>query len=432
MKKIFIVIGVCMCSYACNKTQSRASLKKDSHSITYTNNKSESKLSEEVSQSEIPQVPILKIFIENSGSMDGFVNGPTEFKNVLFRYVSDILNIKPKIVSSINPYYINSRIIPLKNSIETSILKLSVSEFRKHGGERKDTDIADVISLVLKESQEHDISCIVSDYIFSPGRKFCNNANAYLDQQQNLIYAELIQKINNNSEFSVAILRFNSLFDGVFYNKCNERTTIQEQRPFFIWLLGNRENIRPLISKKVLDPNNTMTPLTHIYTNEQEIDSESIQYAVKYDSSGHYQIDRTNKFKINKAKINPRTGHFTLKININLSKLLVPSEYIMDISNYTLSHKNYNLSINEVAINDKGYTHELIISSDRIIPTNLEISLNKKLPEWVSELSDLDGSNVEIDDNMNKTYGLKQQISAVDDAFKKHNDKYFQIKISIN
>ena len=63
--------------------------------------------------------PTIKVFVENSGSMDGYVKGATDFENAVYSYLSDLqladLGVKNDSISSKNSmelYYINSKVLP--------------------------------------------------------------------------------------------------------------------------------------------------------------------------------------------------------------------------------------------------------------------------------------------------------------------------------
>ena len=59
------------------------------------------------------QKPIVNVYLENSGSMFGYVNGLTEFEESVYSYLSDICLSG---IDSLNLYYINNRIIPQQSN----------------------------------------------------------------------------------------------------------------------------------------------------------------------------------------------------------------------------------------------------------------------------------------------------------------------------
>jgi hypothetical protein len=57
--------------------------------------------------------PVVNVYMENSGSMFGYVDGLTEFEASVYSYLSDIANTS---TDSLNLFYINSRIIPQQSN----------------------------------------------------------------------------------------------------------------------------------------------------------------------------------------------------------------------------------------------------------------------------------------------------------------------------
>ncbi|MDR1023227.1 MAG: hypothetical protein LBL94_08165 [Prevotellaceae bacterium] len=55
--------------------------------------------------------PTVNVYMENSGSMDGYVKGVTMFEQAVYSYLSDIKI--SDFTNTLNLFYINSKIIPL-------------------------------------------------------------------------------------------------------------------------------------------------------------------------------------------------------------------------------------------------------------------------------------------------------------------------------
>lgn len=98
------------------------------------------------------QKPIVNVYLENSGSMFGYVNGLTEFEESVYSYLSDICLSG---IDSLNLYYINNRIIPQQSNLGHSarikdfIEKLSPNHFVSAGGSLGVTDIAEMMTSIL-------------------------------------------------------------------------------------------------------------------------------------------------------------------------------------------------------------------------------------------------------------------------------------------
>jgi hypothetical protein len=85
--------------------------------------------------------PVYNAYIENSMSMDGYVNGSTEFKNAIYGFLSDILLKTNGLTDSLNLFYANSEMFPFKEDVRDFIEKLNPASFKARGGKRSSSDI---------------------------------------------------------------------------------------------------------------------------------------------------------------------------------------------------------------------------------------------------------------------------------------------------
>ena len=74
----------------------------------------------------------VNVFIENSGSMDGYMHPSSSFKNDLYSYISAISNE----VGSTNLNYLNSVIISIPQEPESFFNSLNPASFKKAGLDR--------------------------------------------------------------------------------------------------------------------------------------------------------------------------------------------------------------------------------------------------------------------------------------------------------
>ena len=65
--------------------------------------------------------PTIKVFLENSGSMDGYMCDGSQLKDAMYAYLSDLKLCS----SSLELNYINSKIIPFKGGLDSYIKVLN-------------------------------------------------------------------------------------------------------------------------------------------------------------------------------------------------------------------------------------------------------------------------------------------------------------------
>ena len=368
--------------------------------------------------------PVLNVYLENSGSMDGYVNGGSDFASIIYRYLNMINNSK-SVNNSINLHYINSDCVPLGNDITLfSSKNLTPSSFRKMGGSRSSTDISDLLNQVINRTNNDTISVLISDLIFSPGSKI--DASQYLEDQKSEIMSLFTNRFNN-SNLAVVIHQLSSVFNGTFFNKIDAGTYINENRPFYICFFGEKEYLEQIQFETLIGDEFVSKHYENKYVITKDL---PVKYAVQV-GAGNYKLDKNNPQKsIIKARIDRRTGKLSSVINVNFDNLLLDDSYLTDIDNYIIDN---NYQIEEIKLSVlQGFTHSLRWSTVYTQSKNLTIGLSNEIPEWVFEKNDNSGDDLFKDDTIDKTYGLKYLIEGIHEPYKKASNYFTEIQININ
>lgn len=365
--------------------------------------------------------PVVNVYIENSGSMDGYVKGVTEFESAVYNYLSDI---KISDVSdTLNLYYINSEIISYAQSadadvIEDFINKLEPNEFKMRGGNRGTSDIADVIKMILRETEDNAISILVTDGIFSPGKG--KDAEAYLVNQQIGIKNAMAEHLKKLPNSGVIVYQLLSKFDGTYYNKVDSKIPYNGLRPYYIWVFGQTNDLAKLregVPEDKFNGNGVKRMLTFV-SGDQKID-----YAVVKSGMMSKKSSKTNVVGLEAS----RNGDVKFSVNVGFRNLLLGDDYLLDVENYEVS--DYDLLV-KTNVNSNIYTHTLTFKTDKKSRKNgdLLVRLKMQKPNW-DDVNDNDGSKcVE-----GKTYGVKYQIDGMYQAFANttKTNSYTEIKINV-
>lgn len=386
--------------------------------------------------------PTIKVYVENSGSMDGYVKGATDFENAVYSYLSDIQLAKlgihsDTVVSSKNILelnYINSQILQQQSDVQAFIKALEPYSFKQKGGNRGASDMADILDKIIEQTTNNDISVFISDCIFSPGKQYKqkDNADEYLVAQQIAIKNHFAEKMNQNPNFAIIAMRLVSQFNGLYYNKFDDKININDNRPFYIWLMGDTKQLKRLIDTVDLSEIKG-TGVQNIYMAFHP--NEAFPYGILPQRGiGKFNPDKSDpKTTITNAKVDNKDGNnrFQLAIGVDYSHMLLPDEYLMNPNNYTISNKAYTIEIVKNLNRNSFYTH--IIKLNLIQPIiskgPIKISLQNVLPSWISTYTDEVGFDINADGAMEKTYGLKYLIGGIYDAYKHHD--YGSITINI-
>lgn len=363
--------------------------------------------------------PIMNVYVENSSSMDGYVKGVTEFEQIVYNYLSDmkISNLS----DTLNLNYINSKIIPQGSDISDFIEKLEPTTFRQRGGNRQTSDIAVVLKSILSEMKENCVSIFVSDCIFSPGKG--KDATQYLVNQQTGIKVAFADYLNQHPEFSVMAYRCLSQFSGFYYDCNDARNSINEKRPFYIWVMGHKEY---LMKMRTLEKNFKGEGIQNVFL--ASAGNVAIPYALKR-GAGIHKLDKIDpKTTLTKGKLG-RDGKFSFAVNMDCSDLLLDDSYILDNSHYEMSSKDFEVGVSKAKASK--YTHTLKFTSDRVVNCQLSVALKMQIPAWVEECNDDNGIGINSN-TMNKTFGIKYLIGGVYDAFSFNTDSYTTMNLNIN
>lgn len=378
------------------------------------------------------KAPTIKVFVENSGSMYGYVKGKTDFETAVYSFLSDIqhaeLGLKSDSTSLKNTLelnYINSITLHQEPDLKEFIKALEPDDFKLKGGNQGTSDMAKIIDSIVSQTAIDDVSIFVSDCIFSPGNQYRqhDNADEYLVSQQIDIKATISERLKIDSSFAAVVMQLTSQFKGLYYNKFDERTSIDSERPFYIWLMGNSGQIKKILDTVKVE-NIKGKGVKNIFMVSNP--TKKLPYQILANNSvGKMKPDISDpKTTITNAKPQKKGGvkQFQVAIGVDFSKSLLPEDYILDVNNYSVSNKAYSLEIVKNPIKT-AHTHILKLTlTDAIIAKGtITISLNRSLPNWITEYTDTDGLDINAEGAMNKTYGLKYLIEGIYEAYPSDN-----------
>lgn len=364
----------------------------------------------------------VNVYLENSGSMDGYVKGVTEFEQTIYNFLIEIKN--SEFSNAFNLFYINSRIIPYGSDISHFIENLEPETFKKHGGNLGTTDISNILKSVLRETDSTEIAIFITDGIFSPGKGI--DASQYLVNQQIRIKSIMADYLRIYPKTAVIIYQLLSQFNGQYYNREDMGTKINEKRPFYIWIIGQTDFLNDLI-QKVPESRFIGSGVQNVFSLTRG--TKEVDYAIK-PGSGNFHLDKNNpKTTLENLKIETKGSKNTVRfsVNVNFSGFLLSENYLNDVSNYEVNNNFYYLTISRLNKNNRGYTHQLNFESNSVHKGIISVKLRKRIPNWAEDTNDDDGSRP----LKGKTFGIKYQINGIYEAFTITDDYYTEIKINI-
>ena len=354
-------------------------------------------VSSESVESSIPSDnPCLKVFIENSGSMDGYMCDGSQLKDAVYDYVSDL----NRYTDTTKLYYINSQIIPYNDNLTSYIRNLNPVSFHKAGGNTANTDLGNIIASVLETVNDTTVSILVSDCILDLPQK---DAQKFLTNCQIRIKDEVINTQKRVPDLGIEIFKLSSEFNGKYFYPNGTVQVLQDvKRPYYIWIFGNKNYLAKL---------NSEVPFS-------QLERYNLSGIVTFANQSKVPFDIFNKSLTSKIII-PTHGDYNITIQADFRTTLQPDGMVQDKRNYSFNNSNMIVDgIYPISDSKSKYSHFIRFTIPK--GTNIAQECLKfntpRIPSWVSESNDETGSNIQ--DNLNKTTGIRYLIQGVADAYK--------------
>ena len=332
----------------------------------------------------------LKVYVENSGSMDAYMCAGSNLKDAVFDYVSDL----KRLTTSCSLYYINSKIILYNGELKSYIKDLTPQSFARAGGNRGNTDLRDIIEKIIRANGKQTVSVFVSDCILD----IPENAIDFFGNCQVSIKNTFNEALSANPDLGVEIIKLDSKFDGYWYCGHNRELLKDAKRPYYIWIIG---------SQKYLAEFNKKVPIENIIGGIKEYSAYAAPQKIPFD------MNRSTYVTNHSGKIN-------VEILVNLRGSLQNSDLYKNTAQYKSANPSQVTVISVCEITDASspYSHVITLEIDNPETLKLE-TLTFSYPylaTWVSNSDDTTGTNVK--ENLDRTTGLMALIKGVAEAYK--------------
>ena len=357
----------------------------------------------------------LKVFIENSGSMDGYMCSGSELKDAVYSYASSLSSYAD--TTELN--YINSSIIPYRYDMRKFIKDLDPYHFHVAGGNTSNSDISAMFESILNQTDDHTVSIFVSDCILDVPN---GDSMDFFENRSIDIRNAFTKHLNKHSDLGVEIFRLESTFDGRYYYSAGSELLRNVKRPYYMWVIGNK-NILAHLNKQV-------PPFTEI--------KHGIKNYFAFSTNSNIPFEITNTKNIAKGNQCVPTknsdGDYEFLIKTNLRKTLQGADVLANLSNYaTITSGIIVNGITELPNSSSSSSFTHIIN---VIITNTSKSYAERItlkplyaPNWLEEVNDDSGRD--INNNINKTTGIKYLVQGVADAYKKQ-EQLVDFKFVVN
>ena len=332
----------------------------------------------------------LKVYVENSGSMDAYMCAGSNLKDAVFDYVSDL----KRLTTSCSLYYINSKVIPFTGDLNTYIKNLTPQSFAKAGGNRTNTDLRQIFDTIVKANGKQTVSIFISDCILD----IPQNAIDFLGNYQISIKNTFKEALAENPELGVEIIKLDSKFSGFWFCGHNREFLKDVKRPYYIWVIGNQRYLAEF---------NQKVPVENIIGGIKEYCAYAAPQEIPFDMSKSTYV--TN-----------HSGKINIELLVNLRGSLQSSNLYKNIAQYKSANPQQVAvaSVEEITATDSPYSHvvTLEISNPETLKSETVSFSYPYLATWISNSDDTTGQNIK--ENLDKTTGLMALIKGVAEVYK--------------
>jgi hypothetical protein len=344
--------------------------------------------------------PNINVYIENSGSMDGYMCDGSELKDAVYSYVSTLGSY----ADTVKLNYINSQIVPIDGEVKPFINNLNADSFKTVNGNKTNSDIANMLGQILKGMGKNDVSIFVSDCILDVPQ---GNAKDYLVNRQIEIRNTLVKKLQGNPNLGVEIFRMESKFNGMYYYYKGKERLNNVKRPYYIWVFGD---------KYILAQLNKRVPFSEI--------KHGIKDYFAFSTYEEVAFEITNQFGLVHNPCVCKTsqgGKYIVKIQADLSPLLQLDTMIADITRYKTQNSRVQVvSVEKINDAKDKNTHVITLNIDKSISSCGEYVkyIRPDAPYWLETANNETGDS--IMKHITETTGIKNIILGVSDAYRDH------------
>lgn len=377
----------------------------------------------------------VNVYLENSGSMNGFINQNSEFQDAFQRLTALLKHHYEE--SNLSMNYINTKVHPRPVPTNVDLLDFAEQLVKPNNfktvGNVGSTDLNNIVEMVLQETEESEISILISDCIYSISGS--GTTASMLASCKNKTMSHFLDKTRSFPDLSTLLIAMRSTFSGKYWDYKHPSGTASQvlncSRPYYICVLGSSAAVKDFNEKiNVAELNGYSDRL--LLTNVNRLNVVYSTLATSY-KVGQFRMRSENTLSdVRKDRYN----NWGFAVAANLSTLPMTSAEKENVANYETSNQNYlvtqiiPIEANHPGIspNDKDIIQKInathlicVANSGPLSPINLQIKIKNTLPVWVHGNSSVDDTGIEIDqEEQTKTFGLEYFIKGIFDAYREN------------
>lgn len=370
----------------------------------------------------------INFYMENSASMDGYVNGNTEFKDVLGQMIVSSHHC----CKGTDFYFINNQVYKANTSAIGFIQMLTPSNIKV--GNVGATDVNQIFRNILDSTKKDTISVLFSDCIYS-----VTDVNSQLDNAKNATTDAFLTALAKDNTLATIILQFVSTFDGFYYDRNDKPFDCKSPRPFYAVITGNRDALKALYSDFKVESLPGLRNKCFLSTESWTLDEVNACTIISDYTNARRIKTQKNFLDIDEISLDKTSSSLQFAVGVNLSDVFVDESYILDKNNYIVEPSSYNVvNVAKASISSVGdfeyppstpYAITLSVPYGSFAPV-ITLALKKKIPTWVTK------SNVADDAGYvpasNQSFAIQKVVEGIAAAYSADYSDYFKVQVNIN
>lgn len=388
----------------------------------------------------------IQFFLETSGSMAGYLNGGTGFKNVITDIIATLKGLEKTGDLKINT--ISDKALPYPGDADKFIKDLALVPVAN----QKSSEMHKIFKMLSEKVTGNDVVIFTSDCILSfPPADIKKNPRVNIDNAESTLKSFIKTTFEDyrSKGIVIRVYGFTSNFNGTYYDYKNAKIPLNgQQRPYYVWVMGKKEAVQTVTDRLSAQP--AFTPAKNLdfgFTNQV---SSSYMIIPSLSAGRHFNALSPYKEVIKLDIQKGKDAGEEIWIGINLAdfgkRYDIAENVKVDLQ--IAANDKVTFSVESVQLKSQilakikntkereafsDYTHAVKLKVKNLIGSSgeLKLSLPYKADNWYETWSTMDDSNIKTTTEP-QTFAFKHLVNGIKEAYQLNaNPNVMEITIPI-
>ncbi|RIV18125.1 hypothetical protein DYU11_29665 [Fibrisoma montanum] len=400
-------------------------------------------------QEETPTAPKadtirqINVFLETSASMNGYLRGSTEFKDIVSELVTKAAQIEP-VRRPLALYTIDKDLKPYSGGVSAFVESLATTPLATG----KSSELHRIFEQVGAKARNGEVAILISDCVLSfPDAEIRKNpeinrtdASSVLKNAINQQFAQL-----RKDTISASVYAFESAFNGTYYDYQNKKQVLNgEQRPFYVWAIG-KQRVLTLFNQQLQERLNAKPEHRLDFGAGQTVTDYNLFFTLNREGET-WEADKPAINNLKKVKPDA-PAEFALGVDLSGLPAYAQTEEFLT-KNLAVSAGNARVKLVKVEERDdvkdaeklKANESRMLSESSHVLTfrvsqlfdaqTPVTITLPVRYDTWYVDQSTMDDRTPE--NRQGKTFALQHLMNGVREAYETGAGSFLKLSVTLN